>query len=930
MQNEFSQFRNIICCILISTAFLNINVSAFAGYIEEKNGKTIIHVKAWSLPDPTDNKPNVIAEREVLRAFIKRFPDIFAKKYKAKYEANPEKYGNYNWNNVGIQLYKFSGITIEGAEMDSGPLIAIAGGVAPDILYVNFRQSDTYIRNGILYPLDKPEDGYFAGPGAMTEKEIEYCINPKIWPVIKRKGPEGKEHIWAKPIGGVLGKVMLYRKDLLEASGVPFPTNDWTWDDLYKACKKITNPEKGNYGIAFGKGVHESWYWMTFLWSAGGEAMSYNKDKKDWESVFASKAGVLALDFYTKLCTEQWRDKNGKLHFGYALKEKYEQKWDLGQIGFQLAYIDEKLFSTINPEVTGMVAVPIGPGGHRGAELNSRMQGLYAGIKEPAVRDAAWEFMRFADSKEAGTIRTKIMVEGGLGRFVNPRYLREFGYEDIIRLAPKGWEDTFKIAIETGRPESYGRNCQLLYRHMTIPLNEAESLAFKNGIPTCKAERDKVYMELLREAENLSNEKMMGKIPVEKMRIRRIVAWALLVGIVVSFSLLFRKIFKAFTPPSTAGEKRKKWNFKKYFWAYVIISPAILAILFWQYLPLIIGSKMAFQDYQIMKQSTWVGVDNFANLLWDYDWWHSVWNSLCYSFLVVALTFLPPVILAVLLQEVPLGKIFFRTMFYLPAIITGLVVIYLWRSFYEPNSFGVLNKLVMNIPGIGYALLGIGLFILLFMFGRRLYMQHSYWIAATCLVVGVCLCIFCWGFVFELYNQLQLEAGKLNGVQVHVPWYNALFKTPPLPMRWLADPSTALLCCVLPMIWMGMGPGCLIYLAALKGIAPDFYEAADMDGATFIDKILFIVVPSLKPLLIINFVGVFIASWNSSAFILAMAGEYKHTKVAGLHIFFEAYTRLKFGPAAAMAWVLGFMLIWFTVHQLQVLSKLEFKTTGNR
>ena len=37
-----------------------------------------------------------------------------------------------------------------------------------------------------------------------------------------------------------------------------------------------------------------------------------------------------------------------------------------------------------------------------------------------------------------------------------------------------------------------------------------------------------------------------------------------------------------------------------------------------------------------------------------------------------------------------------------------------------------------------------------------------------------------------------------------------------------------------------MGPGCLIYLAALKGIPDDFYEAADIDGAGFIDKILFV------------------------------------------------------------------------------------------
>ena len=109
---------------------------------------------------------------------------------------------------------------------------------------------------------------------------------------------------------------------------------------------------------------------------------------------------------------------------------------------------------------------------------------------------------------------------------------------------------------------------------------------------------------------------------------------------------------------------------------------------------------------------------------------------------------------------------------------------------------------------------------------------------------------------------------------------------------------------MLPTIWAGMGPGCLIYLAALKGIPEDFYEAADVDGATFVDKVLFVIFPILKPLLIINFVGVFIGSWRSTANILAMTGGgfANGTEVSGLHIFFKAFIFLKFGPATAKAY----------------------------
>ena len=88
--------------------------------------------------------------------------------------------------------------------------------------------------------------------------------------------------------------------------------------------------------------------------------------------------------------------------------------------------------------------------------------------------------------------------------------------------------------------------------------------------------------------------------------------------------------------------------------------------------------------------------------------------------LIIALTFLPPVALAVLLQEVPRGKIFFRTLYYLPAVITSLVVVLLWKSFYGPTERGVLNAVLMRIPAIGYLLTGMLLLWLCAAFFRRL------------------------------------------------------------------------------------------------------------------------------------------------------------------------------------------------------------------
>ncbi|MFH1969475.1 MAG: extracellular solute-binding protein [Verrucomicrobiota bacterium] len=891
---------------------------AWAGWVEDLPDKTVIHLKIWQLPDPSSSEVGTQADVAVIKELTRRFPVLFAERYRDVYKRHPEKYGRHCWDRVELALHQFSGITIEGMGIDSGPLMAIAGGVAPDVIFVNFRQSDTYIQQGFLYPLDKPEDNYIA---SLTEAEKAFRIHPKVVPVICRKGPDGKKHIWAMPLGGVLGKIMLYRKDLLDANNIPYPNNDWTWDDFFAICQKVADPGQGVYGTIYPVGFSESGYWVTYLWSAGGEVIEYDEARDEWRAVFNSPAGVQALDFYTRLCNEIWHDKDGRKRYGYVVRDSSSatwRKWAMGQIAFFTTYINEKTFTQINPDITGIVAVPKGPGGHRGAELNSAMQGIFAGVKDPVIRDAAWEYMRFVDCEDAVRIRTSIQVEGGLGRFINPRYLRMFGYEDIVRLAPKGIEECFNIAIETSRPEPYGRNCQQVFEMLTKPLVKAADLTIAGAMPNDPAQRTALLQSILDESVRETNEKMIGRVSPRELLKRRISAGVVLALIVIAFGFVFRNIAKVFAPPPSATGVPTGWGFRKYVWAYVILVPAILTVLVWQYLPLLLGSKLAFQDYRIMGGTTWVWVDNFGAVLWDLEWWAAVWNSVRYCVLVVSLTFLPPVILAVLLQEIPVGKMLFRTLFYLPAVITGLVVIYLWKSFYDPTEYGVLNAVVLAIPALGYIGLAAIFFLILFFFAKRLYIHQRYGLALVCLAAGGIVAWFFFSFALPILNQPG------------IPWYQALLKTAPEPSRWLLDPKTAMFCCVLPMVWAGMGPGCLIYLAALKGIADDFYEAADIDGATFIDKILFIVIPMLKPLLVIQFVGIFISSWNSAAFILAMTGGASGTTVAGLQIFYKAYLYLKFGPATAMAWMLGFMLIGFTVHQLRILSRLEFKTTGDK
>jgi multiple sugar transport system permease protein len=452
--------------------------------------------------------------------------------------------------------------------------------------------------------------------------------------------------------------------------------------------------------------------------------------------------------------------------------------------------------------------------------------------------------MRFWGGPEATKIRIRTYIANGFGQFLNPVDLRKYGFTEYLRRVPRGWEECFRSAMSHGVPEPYGKNCDLVYWYMTKPLDRALVENLGNAPPDAARRRIK---QLLDEAVADTNERMIGHVPPAKMRVRRWTAFVVAVLIVAAFAAAFRAIWRAFTPEGA----RREWGFRKYAAAYLLLLPAVLLMAVWQYLPTVRGAAIAFMDYRIMGGSTWAGLDNFANVLFDSVFWYALERSLWYAFLSLGLGFVAPIGLAILLHEVPRGKIFFRVVYYLPAVVSGLVVMFLWKSFYDPSDAGLLNR-----------------------------------------ILGAVL----------------------------IP-----------PQGWLTSPRWAMFSIVLPLVWASMGPGSLLYLAALKTIPEELYEAAEMDGAGVWGKLWNVTVPTIKPLIIISFVGAFIGAFKASDYILAMTGggPADSTMVLELGIFYDAFLYLRFGTATAMAWLLGFMLIGFTVYQMKILSRMQFRTTGS-
>jgi len=794
-----------------------------------------------------------------------------------------------------VSLRPATGISIPGHTMDLLPLMQIAGDVSPDVLYVNFRQSETYIRNKFLYPVDVyleskaglslPNGHLLSTPKYMAAlrqgagwPQIESRIPRLAWDVIRRECPYGTDcpylqswhrppaathaHVWCLPEGQKV-IALSYRRDMLAETGLPdrAPAD---YDEFLAWARKMTNPRQNRYGFSMSP-TELGYTTLSILYSFGGRAVEQDTNGV-WRCVFDSEAAVNAYYYVARLFLEPFDNEHG--HF-LSVVDIADRSNPAVRHGLTFAYIDPNFFNSADPNLTGFGPVPKGPTGLRGSEFNCSMFGLYAGNldHDARKRDIAWEYMWFFGGEEANQIQARVFVGNGLGRFVRPDVLRKSGYAEYVSLVPAGWDEATQQALDSGVPEPYGRNCDFVYHYMSMGIDQIRNdPAIREAILAGQADiaKDRIR-EILHARVALANEKMLGLVPPDVRRFRQRVAASAVALIVLIFVFVFRRVMRTFSHAAAsarvAGSNRARSSTRHAF-AYLMLLPALLSIAIWAYYPLLRGTLMAFQDYNVRGFTHWIGFDNFASVLFNHAFWYALGVSVEYTALFMLFGFVSPILLALLLTEVPRGKILYRTIYYLPAVLSGVVVIFLWKGFYGP--YGMINQV-------------------------------------------------------------------LNAV-LHA--FNAVCGThcADVVTDWLTSPRFALFFCLLPSIWAGMGPGCLIYLAALKTIPEDLYEAADIDGASARTKVLHITLPSIKSLIAINFIGAIIGAMHSgSQFVLVMTGggpyaPFGQTEVIGLHIFWEAFGFLRFGVATAMAWVLGSMLIGFTVLQLQRLSRMEFKT----
>lgn len=208
---------------------------------------------------------------------------------------------------------------------------AASGGELPDLITMHTNTIEMYVNNEFMEDLTdlntiNPDFSYDDHPEDVKKL---YRFNDKMWGV-----PKDFDCI-----------ILVYNKELFDAKGVEYPTDEWTWEDLENAAKQLTDKDNGVYG--FGAYNSQQDCWGSFLYQNGGgiltedskkaaidmpesiEAMEWwmnmyknysppqsSYSESDPQTVFAS--GTVAMH-----CTGNWNMNH------YTDNEELDGKWDI-------------------------------------------------------------------------------------------------------------------------------------------------------------------------------------------------------------------------------------------------------------------------------------------------------------------------------------------------------------------------------------------------------------------------------------------------------------------------------------------------------------------------------------------------------------------------------------------------------------------------
>ncbi len=133
------------------------------------------------------------------------------------------------------------------------------------------------------------------------------------------------------------------------------------------------------------------------------------------------------------------------------------------------------------------------------------------------------------------------------------------------------------------------------------------------------------------------------------------------------------------------------------------------------------------------------------------------------------------------------------------------------------------------------------------------------------------------------------------------------------PVKWLGNPNTAMPVIIMLNLWQ-FGSAFVMFLAALKNVPTELYEAAEIDGANRVVQFFRITLPQISSIIFFNIIMQTITALQSftGPMVITNGGPLKATYVLGLKLYTEAFSYYKMGYACAISWVIFILIMAVT------------------
>lgn len=644
---------------------------------------------------------------------------------------------------------------------------------------------------------------------------------------------------------GTDDRALYWNRELFRAAGLDPDQPPRTWHDLVRYAKLLTKrrPDGTFEQIGFIPNYGNSWLYL-YSWQMGGEFMTpdgrtctldnpQTGGALEWMvGVYDMLGGADAVTAFTATFLSEEFDP----FFTGKVAMKIDGNWVLNNIARWAPELDFAVAAAPIPAARLRGEAPFDNGE---AKYITWSGGFSLAIPRGAQHvEEAWQFIKWMTSVESNLIANEAQREYNLsiGRPFVPNMSANIRADEAVfrRFAPDDakfreplrlFMDLMKVS--KFRPVTFVGQ-RLWDEHVrafenAIYHKKEPARALRDGRGVVQKELDQVFRK--------------GRYPLLNWRgplALMVGTLLLMVGIVWVLARRSGPVGRLMRSEAISG--------------YVFASPWIIGFLVFTIGPILVSVVLSFCDYDVLHPARYVGWENYRELFGD-DWpyvWKTLYNAAYLAGLGIPLGMITGLAIAMLLNTRVLGMSWYRTFYYLPAIVPTVASAVLWLWVLNPYDYGLVNA----------------------------------------------------GWKTTLTS-----------------WFGIA------PPTWLASEKWAKPGLILMGLW-GAGGGMIIWLAGLQGIPQHLYEAAEIDGAGAWHKFRHVTIPMLSPtiffIMIMGTIGALQTFETVYVMTDGLGGPVDATLVPVLYLFNNAFRFFKMGYASALAWLLFWIIMFFTLIQLKL------------